>query len=181
MKAIPFPGVIFSNLAGEWLWWQRDDTTLYVEIVANSRRIFFAIGGAASADPDVHICGAEEAAEVLGFLPDTGSNAPRERLEFPYRYFEAIRLPGMLPDRGHAAIDEDDRGDPSLGAVDMRPVPARHEVLPVSVTEEICIEIRQKANMGTIQPGICQSIQILPKNGCPPALNADRGDAGLLA
>ena len=87
----------------------------------------------------------------------------------------------MFPDSGNATVYENDRGDPSLRTVDFRSVLHGHEMLPLLMTEEKRIEVRQKADQRAFELGLRQFIEILPKDCRRPALDIDRCEVGLLA
>jgi hypothetical protein len=77
----------------------------------------------------------------------------------------------MFPDTYNSAVYENYGGYPSLRPIDAQPVLHNHKVILILMSEEESIEIRQEADQRLFKPGLCQLIEVLPKDLRHPALN----------
>src|SRR2546427_4664192 len=131
-------------------------------------------------DLDIHVGTSEEPAEATRFLPYPGCDASRYGGKLRNTDAETISLPGVGPHAHGAPIDENYWGDPPLRAVDPLPVPHGDEVLPLPVTEEERIEVRQKADRWTFELDPLELAEVVPKDRRPPTVDTHWSDVRFL-
>ena len=110
--------------------------------------------------------------------PPCGSRRRPAIRESPERLTSTMSRPrskGCLQAPATAAVDEDDRGDPSLRAAHPVPMLVGDEMPPVAVPEEIRVEMRQEAYVRTLDPRAGKLVDARAEHCCLRALDVDRG------
>jgi hypothetical protein len=130
---------------------------------------------------NVNVWDSEEAPEILRFIMDTGDDLPRHGSELFHINEKPIFLSREFPKGSDTTIYQDHRGYPSLWTEDFRLMFELHEMLPLPVTEEKRVEVWEETYERTFERGICQFIEIFPKDCRCPTLHIDSCEVGLLA